>query len=370
MSLDQEVKDKSKEIFTDSYAMSVGEIASMYTDEELVLQPDYQRFFRWTNTQKTVFIESILLGIPIPPIFVYQREDGIWDVVDGLQRLSTIFQFMNVLRNSTDSHHEIPKLELHGTKFLPSLEGKKWESDKEESISTKLKLFFKRSRLDIKIIKYTSDTEAQFELFQRLNTGGSVLSPQEIRNSLILMEKKEFYYWFEKLNNNEDFRNCLPLTRRQIEQKEDMEFVLRFLIYRHIDVAEIKGNEDIAPFLTERMHLLLKDPNFSMQQEEEIFNKTFSFLNTTLGEDSFKKYNNDKNRFTGALSITYFEMIVPGISEVLENSPLEREGIEKFERLVKELPDDPEFAVRRKQARPITRMKELIKFSREYFDEL
>lgn len=367
MSLDQEVADKSKEIFTDSYAMSVGEIASMYTDKELILQPDYQRFFRWSNTQKTVFIESILLGIPIPPIFVYQREDGIWDVVDGLQRLSTIFQFMNVLEIPTDSHHKVPDLELHGTKFLPSLEGKKWDSEAEDTLSTKLKLFFKRSRLDIKIIKYTSDTEAQFELFQRLNTGGSVLSPQEIRNSLMLMENKDFYYWFEKLNDYKDFRKCLPLTRRQIEQKEDMEFVLRFLIYRHLDVDVIKGNEDMIPFLTERMHLLLKDPNFSMEKEEELFKKTFSFLSTHYGEDSFKKYDKDKDRFTGPLSITYFEAIVPGISLAFANGKVEQ--IAEFPMLLKNLTDDAGFMESKKQARPIIRMKELIEFSKGYFYE-
>lgn len=122
--LDQEIKDKSKEIFTDSYAMSVGEIASMYKEKELQLQPDYQRFFRWSNSQKTKFIESLLLGIPIPPIFVYQKEDGVWTVIDGLQRLSTIFQFMNILKLDLNNRHGVQDLELQATKFLPSLENK------------------------------------------------------------------------------------------------------------------------------------------------------------------------------------------------------------------------------------------------------
>ncbi len=64
---------------------------NLYTDNELDLHPEFQRFFRWKPSQKSRFIESLLIGIPIPSIFVYQREDGVWDVIDGVQRLSTIF---------------------------------------------------------------------------------------------------------------------------------------------------------------------------------------------------------------------------------------------------------------------------------------
>ena len=92
--LQQEIDEKKKEIFTDGYPMSIGELSSLYSENELDIHPEFQRFFRWTTLQKSKLIESILLGIPIPSIFVSQREDGVWDVVDGLQRLSTIFQFM------------------------------------------------------------------------------------------------------------------------------------------------------------------------------------------------------------------------------------------------------------------------------------
>ena len=88
--LENEINEKRKEIRTDGYPMSIGEWISMYEKGEIDIHPEFQRFFRWTELQKTNLIESILLGIPIPPIFVSQRPDGVWDVVDGLQRLSTI----------------------------------------------------------------------------------------------------------------------------------------------------------------------------------------------------------------------------------------------------------------------------------------
>ena len=97
--LQEQIDLKSKEIHTDSYPISIGEIISMYKDGDIDIHPEFQRFFRWTSLQKTMLIESILLNIPIPPIFVAQRKDGIWDIVDGLQRMSTILQFTGVLQD-------------------------------------------------------------------------------------------------------------------------------------------------------------------------------------------------------------------------------------------------------------------------------
>ena len=98
MSLDQEIKDRGSEIHSDGYAMSIGELMNLYRDGELDIHPEFQRFYRWSVEQKSRLIESILLGIPIPSIFVSQREDGVWDVIDGVQRLSTILEFAGELK--------------------------------------------------------------------------------------------------------------------------------------------------------------------------------------------------------------------------------------------------------------------------------
>lgn len=74
--------------------ISFGELINMYKAGELVIRPEYQRLFRWTRTQKTALIESILLGIPVPPVFVAEDGNGIWELVDGLQRVSTIVSFL------------------------------------------------------------------------------------------------------------------------------------------------------------------------------------------------------------------------------------------------------------------------------------
>jgi uncharacterized protein with ParB-like and HNH nuclease domain len=100
--LDEQIAKARKEIAADGYEMSVGELLNLYRDNELIIHPDYQRLFRWSELQKTRFIESLLLGIPVPPIFVFQTQKGAWELIDGLQRLSTIFEFVGVLKGRED----------------------------------------------------------------------------------------------------------------------------------------------------------------------------------------------------------------------------------------------------------------------------
>ena len=107
MALQDEIIFKKKDISTDGYPMSIGELINLYKDGELDIHPEFQRFFRWTPTQRTKLIESILLGIPIPSIFVSQRKDGVWDVVDGLQRLSTIFEFIGILKRKISTRYTL-----------------------------------------------------------------------------------------------------------------------------------------------------------------------------------------------------------------------------------------------------------------------
>ena len=129
MSLSDQINEKRKNIRTDGYPISIGEWISMYESEELDIHPEFQRFFRWSEAQKTSLIESILLGIPLPAVFVSQGDDGVWDVIDGLQRLSTIFQFIGILKD--EEKKLIAPLVLQKTKYLPDLAGFKWNNEEE-----------------------------------------------------------------------------------------------------------------------------------------------------------------------------------------------------------------------------------------------
>ncbi len=171
--LQSEIDLHRKQIRSDCYSMSVGEWISLYEQAEIEIYTEFYKSFRWSDYQKTAFIESILVGIPIPPIFVYQRKDGIWEVVDGLQRLSTIYQFVGILK---DEHgRQIPPLTLRTSEYLPSLVGKIWKDEEHPSgsiqgLTPEQRLLIKKAKIGVNIILEGSNSQLKYDLFQRLNT--------------------------------------------------------------------------------------------------------------------------------------------------------------------------------------------------------
>jgi len=318
MSLQTQIDEKKKEISTDGYPMSIGELMSLYKEGELDIHPEFQRLFRWSSKQKSKLIESIMLGIPVPSIFVSQREDGVWDVVDGLQRLSTIFEFVGILKDA--DNNLVPASKMEATQYLPDLKSKVWESaeNPENAFDPSQKLAFKREKIDVKIVKKESDSNVKFELFQRLNTLGSKLSDQEVRNCLLVMIDKKFYDWLKELSANEFFLNTVSLAERLMDEQYNMELASRFVILSYIDVSEVKGINDFSEFITEKIVAIAKDEKFDKKTMEERFVKTFKLIDETISDKAFKKFNNEKDRFEGRFLIAAFEAVAMGLGKNIE----------------------------------------------------
>jgi hypothetical protein len=182
--LEQEVEVASRNVSTDEFAMSIGEIASLYRDGDLIINPNFQRFFRWDIRRKAKFIESILLRIPIPPIFVFKIDNGKWELIDGLQRLSTLLEFMGELPDPKTGGTKRPE-PLVGTQYLPALDKVVWspdtaglfpEEDKVKTLPSPLQRAIKRGKLGIQILEKKSDISSKYDLFQRLDSGGALLN--------------------------------------------------------------------------------------------------------------------------------------------------------------------------------------------------
>jgi hypothetical protein len=312
MHLDNEIKKRQKEISTNSYSMSVGELLSLYRDGILNVRPEFQRFFRWTDEQKSRFIESLLLKIPVPPIFVSQTEKGKWEVVDGNQRLSTILQLVGELKDKDGN--KVEPLVLNRTKYLKNLEEKQWTSDSpDKELSEFAKLEIRLARFDLQIILNTSDPSAKYELFDRLNTGGTFAVPQEARNCLIIMENPRFFDWLTNLSEDENFQECLPLTEQAIKEQSNLEFLVRFLVLRAIHINELKKINDLASFLTDKILAIARSKDYDKKKEEKAFRKTFKLLTDSLGEDAFKKFDPNKKHALGAVLVSVFEVMAIGI---------------------------------------------------------
>lgn len=364
MSLKEEIMEKRKEIVVDSYPMSIGEIMNLYKDGELDVHPEFQRFYRWDEEQKTKLIESILLGIPIPPIFVAQRTDGKWDVIDGQQRLSTVLQFLQVLKQENGSCYK--PLVLGGTKFLPSLKGVRWDSD--ELFSGEQKIAFKREKLNFTIIKETGENDlAKYEMFQRLNTGGTHLSAQELRNCLLIMINKELYDLIIKLNDNLDFQSCTPLTDNQFGERYDLELIVRYLLYTYFSgdfLNKVDKSRSMDSFLTEELEQYARQKDNSITVDvAQKFSRIFKLLNKQLGENAFKKYQEKK--FKGPVMLASFESIIPGLYLNIDYWEKHQSEIEKK---ITDIYCESAFeTATRRGIRALDRMCQLISFSREWF---
>ena len=314
MGLDQEIEARRAEVRTDGYPMSIGELINLYRDGELDIHPEFQRWYRWSQEQKSRLIESILLGIPIPSIFVSQREDAVWDVIDGLQRLSTIFELTGDLLDSRG--RKLKPLVLTQTKYLPSLEGKSWEDDGTDSaIGPVNQRLIRRAKIDIKIIQRESSESTKFELFQRLNTGGSALSDQEIRNAILVMLNPEVYRWIYDLAQQDDFQMCVPTTERDKQTQYDLELVTRFVVFRTLSEDGLRSVRDIGEFLTDSIVGFAQSEfcNDVMETETAAFRFTFGTLAGALGEDSFRKYDFSKQSYSGGFSLSGYEPIAMGL---------------------------------------------------------
>lgn len=164
-----EIREQRRNVGFDSYDITVKQLIDMISERQINISPEYQRRFVWDKERQSQLIESIFLGIPIPSLFMATNEDSTWEVIDGLQRLTTLMNFAGEPIEGL--------LTLRGLEKTPSLNGAKFED-----LPSNLKLNFLTRPIRITVLNDRSDYRVRFDLFERLNTGGITLHEQEIRN--------------------------------------------------------------------------------------------------------------------------------------------------------------------------------------------
>jgi Protein of unknown function DUF262 len=313
--IDDQIEKKIGEVRTESFDLSFGEIINLYSQNELIIQPEYQRLFRWSSQQKSRLIESILLELPIPQIFTIENTDGVLELIDGLQRLSSVIQYIdvNVLNQGKEEKDFLEPLKLEGCDQIAELNGKTFED-----LSLRLKLRIKRSSVRTVIIKRQSKSFLRYEMFKRLNTGGSILAPQEIRNCSSRMlgeEGVKFYTFLQENTLYPSFVNCTEtLSQAEKDQKGDEELVLRFFAVKN---AQQLFQKSVRDFLDSYMeNILLGKLNFEYEYEVREFRKLFDYLSRVLGNGAFVRYRDTTP--IGALAPAYFEAISIGTYKVLD----------------------------------------------------
>lgn len=317
MALTEEITNAQRLVRTDAYQMSIGEIASMYDNREIIIDPEFQRLFRWNIGQKSKLIESLLLGIPLPPIFVFEKEDSKWELIDGLQRVSTILEFMGKLR-SPNGGLQPPSI-LEATKYLPSLHNAVWErSDRipdvgpfeQNEIERSHQLSIRRARIGVEILKRPSDDQTKYDLFQRLNAGGTQANAQELRNCIMLMVNSGYYRAVKRAAEQVAFQTVVGVNDDQIERQRHMEYAVRFLVHTLIPYD---GRLDVEEYVDEGIVKLCS--THSPAAAEDLIGRTFALLNSVAGGDTLRRF--EGGRHSGKVGLVGIEGIAVGVAKNL-----------------------------------------------------
>lgn len=277
---EKEIAKLRNTLKTDRLDMSFGEIMNLYQNDELIIQPEYQRAYRWTDDQKTRFIESILLGIPVPPIFVAEDDEAKWELVDGLQRISTILSYFGILKNDIKSKNffKLTNADLIGDTL---------KNFTIEQLPIKLKLTIQRAVCRIEILKWDSNLDMRYELFNRLNTGASPLQQQEIRNCIFT---GNFNSLLQELAKAEEFVSLINPTEKQVDEMFLEELVLRFFAF-YDNYNDLVIEKNIQAFLSNYMKSISNAKELDLSAYRSEFNRVIQFLNSNFDFKIFRAKN-------------------------------------------------------------------------------
>jgi hypothetical protein len=236
-------------------------------DGDLILQPEFQRYFVWDNAKSSRLIESVLLDVPLPTIYLVEEEDGKESVIDGQQRLTSFFKFLD---------GELP---LSGLRILPELNGKRFADLDAES-----KRRFKKATLRTITIQNDSNPNLRFEIFERLNTGSVALNDQELRNCIY---RGEYNDLIRSLANDPDFRFITGINKPE-KRMRDVQLVLRSAGFYH--ASYLKYAPPMTAFLNNEMERYRNISALDADEYRREFKKSVSLIRSMLGTNAFKRY--------------------------------------------------------------------------------
>ncbi|OQY42364.1 MAG: hypothetical protein B6242_16285 [Anaerolineaceae bacterium 4572_78] len=276
---------KEVDIREDKY--SVFDWMRKLKQEILIIDPEFQRNLVWKPEQKSKFIESILLNIPLPPIYVNQNKEGKYIIVDGLQRTTTLYEFLN-------NEFKLKKLEV-----LVDLNGYTFEE-----LYPRLQTDIENRQLFLYIIKPSVPIAMVYDIFNRINTGGTQLNRQEIRNCIFLGDATRL---LNELSKNAYFRQAIDngISARRMK---DREAILRYLAFRHFDYETLYKN-DMDAFLGHALKSMNKMDEADFDKMRHDFERVIRQTHNFFGENNFRlPTEHSRGRINMALleSVSYF----------------------------------------------------------------
>ena len=361
-------------VITENGTIKVSMLADLFNGKEYNLHPEYQRRITWDNKKRSKLIESLIINIPIPPIFLYEYEFGKYEIMDGLQRVSALIDFYN------------NEFALTGLEEWKELEGKRYSK-----LPEKIKEGIGRRQIStITLLKESASTYERADrikrlLFERLNTGGVKLQPQEIRNAIYngkgntlcmdLSEMKEFKQMWEipyAKDVSDEIEDSMEIEISQVDDPKykkklekhvlykrmyDVELVLRYFSMRHIDQFDYQ----LSLFMDDNLKVLNGYSDEQIEILKNHFIRKMKQCFALFGDNAFKIYSD--NDWSSPARTVYDPMLIALEDFESEANYDQAANVEKLKEMYRKYitEDENAFDGKKQSKDDILRRAEIIK---------
>ncbi len=320
--LDVKYREQMRQIIPQKIELPISTLPGMI-EKQIKLNPEFQRRDRWSVDQQSRFIESIIMNVPIPPVFLGEDDYGNYVVLDGRQRLTAVYDFMKnryALRGLT------VWAELNGLQYL-DLEKKRLDRT------------ITRRFIPAVVILKESSPEVKYDVFDRLNTGGAVAVEMEIRNAVY---PGKFNRLLHRLSDDPTFREIWRIPTDDVEREKspiyrkmtDLELVLRFFALRDPDQMDRAFKDYLSAYMGRRNREYEQDASLEAQDEGD-FKRAVENTKKIFGPTAFQ-------RATGPKSAPLADAIMTSLSK-LRPERVEGHLVAALRTALTELISNPEF---------------------------
>lgn len=315
-----QLNNQRRKVDYDSYDVTIDELVRRVASGRIEVAPVYQRQFRWDTARQSTLIESFLLGVPVPPLYMATNspvnEVLQWEVVDGVQRLLTLVNFLGDDNARASAGLEGESLKLHGLEKLENINGLEFSQ-----LPTDIQGLLLDRPTKVIVLNDKSSKQVRFDLFERLNTGGLKLTDQEVRECVF---RGDFIDFITEASVDKNFLQVVNIPASKVRDGTPQEMVLRFFAYLH---GYEKFNHSVKDFLNEYTEQASENTSCLESLREE-FENTFQFLSRIFPEGIRRnsRATTPVNLFEGvtvgaALALREKESIVETVNPTWITSP-------------------------------------------------
>ncbi|MDQ1280470.1 MAG: hypothetical protein QG670_1733, partial [Thermoproteota archaeon] len=295
------LSQEKRRVYSDKNDRSIFELYRRYQRGDLNLDPEFQRNYVWDDKRASLLVESVLLEIPIPVIYLAEEDDGKFTIIDGQQRLRSFFRFIN------------NDFKLRKLRVLSDFDGKTFKTlDKDSQI--------KVEDATLRTIEIRKEThpDVKFEIFERLNVGSVKLNDQELRNCIY---RGKYNNLIKELSENRDFLLLLGLDEAQ-KRMQQRDIVLHFLAFYNQTFS--KYRQPMKQFLNNEMenNKDINDEKLNLLRQK--FKDSISLTKTIFGKNAFRRFvlgnkENPNGKWEKRVNMGLFEVVMCGFSKYKKN---------------------------------------------------